>query len=181
MKETRIYLLAGKARTGKDTAADIITKHYEKMGKSVVKFGFADYIKNYAMNVVNWDGSDKTKPRELLQIIGTDIVRNKINENFFINRVCEDIQVYKYFFDVIIISGGRFANELDIPKSKFKNVVIIKMDRPNFKSELSEKESEHITEYSLENYKNYDYLIENTGDEKDLAIKVKQIIEEVEA
>ena len=129
MKETKIFLLAGKARTGKDTVADIITKYYEEKNKSVVKFGFADYIKNYAMKITNWDGKDETKPRELLQVIGTDIVRNKINQDFFINRICEDIMVYKYFFDVIIISGARFPNELDIPKSKFKNVTIIKIER----------------------------------------------------
>ena len=126
MKETKIFLIAGQARSGKDETLKIIKDYYEKQNKLVVRLGYADYIKNYAKKITNWDGTDETKPRELLQIIGTDIVRNQIDKEFFINRICEDIMVYKYFFDVIIISGARFPDELDIPKSKFKNVTIIK-------------------------------------------------------
>jgi len=88
--------------------------------------------------------------------------------------------VYKYFFDVIIISGARFPNELDIPKKVFKNVKIIEIERPNFTNELTDKQNEHITEHALENYSNYDYLIVNDGDRKKLEEKVKSIIEEVE-
>jgi len=180
MKESKIFLIAGKARSGKDTTLQIIKDFYEQNGKSVVKLGFADYIKNYAQKITNWDGKDETKPRDLLQIIGTDIVRNQINKDFFINRICEDIMVYKYFFDVIIISGARFPNELDIPKKVFKNVKIIEIERPNFTNELTEKQKEHITEHALENYNNYDYLIVNDGDINDLEKKVKQMIGEIE-
>lgn len=180
MKNTKIFLLAGKARTGKDTVAGAIIDYYEKKGKKVVRLGFSDYIKGYAMKISGWNGQDETKPRDLLQTIGTDIVREKINKDFFINRLCEDITVYKYFFDVIVISGARFPNELDIPKSKFDNVTIIKMERPGFESNLTEKQKKHITEHALENYYNYDYLIENDGNTDNLILKTKQMLEEVE-
>ena len=180
MKDSKIFLIAGQARTGKDTTLQIIKDYYESKGKSVVKLGFADYIKNYAKKITNWDGKDETKPRDLLQILGTDIVRNQINKDFFINRICEDIMVYKYFFDVIIISGARFENELDVPKKVFKNLKIIKVERPNFTNELTEKQKEHITEHALENYNNYDYLITNDGNIEDLKEKVKQMLEEVD-
>ena len=180
MKETKIYLLAGKARSGKDTVMEIITKYYENQNKSVVNLGFTDYIKNYAMKITNWDGSDETKPRELLQILGTDIVRNKIDEEFFIHRLCEDITVYKYFFDVIIISGARFPNELDIPKKLFKNAKAVKVERPNFTNELTDKEKAHITEHALDNYNDYDFTIINDGSIKDLEKRVTKILEEVE-
>lgn len=179
MKETKIYLLAGKARSGKDTVMEMITKYYEDKKLSVVNLGFTDYIKNYAMKITNWDGSDETKPRELLQVIGTDIVRNQINQDFFINRLCEDIRVYKYFFDVIIISGARFPNELDTPKKLFKNVKVIKVERPNFINELTDKQKKHITEHALDDYNNYDYTIINDGNLEQLEANVKQMIEEV--
>jgi len=179
MKESKIYLLAGQARSGKDTVMNVITKYYENRNMSVVNLGFTDYIKNYAMKITNWNGDDKTKPRELLQILGTDIVRNQINKDFFIKRLCEDITVYKYFFDVIIISGARFPNELEIPKKLFKNVNVIKVERPNFINELTDKEKGHITEHALDNYNNYDYKITNDGTIKDLEEKVIKILEEV--
>jgi len=179
MKDAKIYLIAGQARTGKDTVMKIITKYYENKNKLVVNLGFTDYIKNYAMKITNWDGRDETKPRELLQIIGTDIVRNQINQDFFIDRLCEDIRVYKYFFDVIIISGARFPNELDTPKKLFKNVKVIKVERPNFINELTDKQKKHITEHALDDYNNYDYTIINDGNLEQLEANVKQMIEEV--
>ena len=180
MKDTKIFLLAGKARTGKDTVASEIVKYYENKQKKVVRLGFSDYIKGYAMKISAWNGEDETKPRDLLQQIGTDIVREKINKDFFINRICEDILVYSYFFDVIVISGARFPNELDIPKNKFKNVTIIKMERPNYQNNLTEKQKKHITEHSLEDYQNYDYLLVNNENIEELQNKTKKILEEVE-
>ncbi len=180
MKETKIYLLAGKARTGKDTVANAIIDYYEKRNKKVVRLGFSDYIKNYAMKITKWDGTDENKPRDLLQELGTDLVRNKINKDFFINRICEDIMVYSYYFDAIVISGARFPNELDSPKSKFKNVIVIKMERPNYENNLTEKQKKHITEHALENYQNYDYLLENDSSIENLILKTNKMLEEVE-
>ncbi len=177
--ETKIFLLAGKARSGKDAVGKIIQDYYEKENKKVVKFGFGDYIKWYAMKITDWNGKDTTKPRELLQTLGTDIVRNQIDKDFFIRRICEDIMVYKYYFDVIIITGARFPNELDIPKEKFDDTYIIKMERPNFVNELTDNQKEHSTETALENYKSYDYLIENNEDMEELKHKVTKVLEEI--
>ena len=154
MKDTKIFLLAGKARTGKDTVASEIVKYYENKQKKVVRLGFSDYIKGYAMKISAWNGEDETKPRDLF--------------------------VYSYFFDVIVISGARFPNELDIPKNKFKNVTIIKMERPNYQNNLTEKQKKHITEHSLEDYQNYDYLLVNNENIEELQNKTKKILEEVE-
>ena len=177
---TKIYLLAGKARSGKDTAGNMIRDYYESLGKKVIKIGFSDYIKHYAMQISDWKGSDEDKPRELLQTLGTDIIRNQIDDNFFIDRTCQDILVYKYFFDVIIISDARFPHELDIPKERFSDVYTIEVVRPNYTNELSSNEKKHITETALDNYDKYDYVIENDSDLDDLNKKVIKLIEEVE-
>ena len=79
-----------------------------------------------------------------------------------------------------MISGARFPNELDIPKNKFKNVTIIKMERPNYQNNLTEKQKKHITEHSLEDYQNYDYLLVNNENIEELQNKTKKILEEVE-
>ena len=43
-----------------------------------------------------------------------------------INRIKEDIKVYEYFFDVIIISDARFKSEIENIKNK--NTVVIKIE-----------------------------------------------------
>ena len=177
---TKIYLLAGKARSGKDTVGQMIKEYYESQNKKVIKIGFSDYIKHYAMNISNWDGSEENKPRELLQKLGTDIIRSNIDDDFFINRTCQDILVYKSFFDVIIISDVRFPKEIDITKERFNNVYSIEVLRPNYTNELSEGEKQHITETALDNYDKYDYIISNDKDLDNLKQKIIKLIEEVE-
>ena len=176
----KIFLIAGKARSGKDTAANMIKTYYEKNGKKVLIIGFADHIKNYAKKITGWDGTDETKPRELLQTLGTDIIRKEIDENFFVNRTIDDIKVYKYYFDVIILSDVRFPNELELPKKVFEEVYTIKVERPNFENNLTLEQKKHATETALDNYDNFDYIINNDGDLEKLNNDVLKIIGDVE-
>ena len=65
------------------------------------------YIKFYAEKYFGWDGNDETKPRELLQMLGTEIIRKQIDPKFHVNRLIQDIKVLSYFYDVFIISDVR--------------------------------------------------------------------------
>lgn len=177
-KNPKIIIIAGKARAGKDTVATFIK---EKMNnKKIINLQYSFYIKEYAKKISNWDGSEENKPRELLQKIGTDIVRNKIDKHFFIKKIIDDIKVYSYFFDVITISDARYKDEIDIIKEIYDNAISIGIVRPNFESGLSSTEKMHATEIDLDNYENYDYKIINDGSLLDLEQKVEQILEEVE-
>ena len=46
-----IYIIGGKARSGKDTTASIIKDIYEARGKSVINLQYSKYIKEYAKNI----------------------------------------------------------------------------------------------------------------------------------
>ncbi len=172
----KIILFSGKARHGKDTSAEIIKNVYESKGLKVINLSYGSYIKNYAMMISDWDGSEETKPRTLLQELGTDIIRTKIDPNFFIKRLCDDIRVYSYFFDIITISDARFPDELDTPSSEFDDVVKIKVIRDNYESVLTDKEKKHLTETALDNYDDYDFIIHNDGTIEELKEKVEEIV-----
>lgn len=177
--ETKIIILSGKARSGKDTSGEIIEKFYESIGLKVIKLAYADYIKTYAKHISNWDGSDETKPRELLQNLGTEVIRERIDKLFFINRMIEDIKVYSYFFDVIIISDARIPDEIDKIKDNFSKVISINIIRPGFVNELSSSEKQHITEIGLDDYKNYDIEIVNDSSIEDLNNKICNVLRSV--
>ena len=179
-KEPKIYIVCGKARHGKDTIGEIIENYYNSNNKKIIHLSYGSYIKEYAKKISNWDGNDETKPRELLQELGTEVIRKQIDELFFINRIMDDIKVYSYFFDAVVITDGRFKKEVDIPKTTFKNVVAIHVNRPNFDNGLTLEQKQHLTEIDLDDYKKYDYNIENCGTIGDLEEKVIKIIEEVE-
>ena len=179
-KNTRIFLLAGHARNGKDTTADIIREYYDNKGLKTANDSFAYYMKDYAKRITGWDGSDETKPREFLQQFGTNLVRTHIDNNFFVNRMIEDLKVFDYFYDVITISDGRFPVELDTIRKQRNNVTIIRVERPNFDNGLTDEQKVHPTETALDDYSNYDYVISNDGSIDELKDKVIKILKEVD-
>ena len=139
-KKPKIYILAGKARAGKDTCASYIKDYYENNGKKVAILQYSSYIKEYAKKITGWDGSDDTKPRQLLIDLGSNLIRKKIDNYLFINRMLEDIQVLSYFFDILVISDARLVEELEIPRQKLNNVNIVNIIRPNFDNGLTVSE-----------------------------------------
>ena len=160
-RNPKIYLLSGKARNGKDTIAGYLKEFYEKDGKKVIFSRAGKYIKFYAMEMTDWDGNEDTKPRTLLQELGTDVIRNKLNKSeMFIDRQIDDIEIYSYFYDI------RLPREIDSIKEKFDNVVTIKVERINFETNLSGKEQKHSTETAMDNYIDFDYVIINDTLEK---------------
>jgi len=175
-KNPKIYLISGKARSGKDLVSDIIFNEYQS--KKCKKLSFAYYLKQYVKDITGWDGSDDTKPRDLLQKVGIDLLKNKINNNFLINRICEDIEVYSYFYDIIIITDARLFDEIEIIKNNFKNIITIRVNRSN-DNNLTFEQQNHITEIDLDNYEKFDYIIENTENYNQLVIDTKKILEEV--
>lgn len=158
----KIYLFSAKARHGKDSACTYFKKLLEDNNKKVVHTLYAKYLKQYAKEYFGWDGREETKPRELLQVLGTDIIRKELNKpNFHVNRVCEDIEILSRYFDAFLISDCRFVNEVLVPKEKFGDrVVAIRIIRTNFISDLTPKEQQHESETALDDFKDWDYIIE---------------------
>ena len=173
-KNPKKYILTGKAQSGKNVVAQIIKEYYEKQNKKTVILAYAKYLKDYAKEIINWDGKEETKPRELLQQLGVELIKNKIDENLLINRIKEDIEIYSYFFDVIIISDARFISEIENIKDKNTTVINIK----GLENNLSEKQKQHITETALNNYNQYDYIIENNKTIEKLKKQINKIMEE---
>lgn len=161
-RNPKIYLLSGKARHGKDTAAGFLKKFYEADGKKVIFSRAGKYIKFYAMEMTDWDGSEDTKPRELLQTLGTDVIREKLGKaEMFIERQLDDIEIYSYFYDAIIVPDIRLPREIESVKNKFDNVVTIKINRINFETELTGSQQKHKTEVAMDCYDDFDYVVTN--------------------
>lgn len=178
-KEPKIFVISGKANAGKDTTAELINNYVKIKGLKVINTQFSSYIKMYAKQISGWNGQENSKPRSLLQELGTDIIRKRIDNNFFINRIIGDIKVYSYYFDVITISDARLPEELEAIKSNFKNVFLVNVIRPNFENNLRASEKKHLTEVALDGYNKYDYVIENSGTFEDLNEKLQKMLDEV--
>ena len=144
-----------------------------------IKIAYASYLKMYAKNILNWDGNENNKPREFLQQLGVELIKNNIDSKMLINRIIEDIKVYSYFFDIAIITDARLDKEIISLKKAFRDVISINIERPNLVSELTGTEQAHVTETGLDNFNDYDYVIINDGSLEDLEKKVIEIGETI--
>lgn len=175
----KVYSLSGKAESGKNLACDIIKYYYQNQGIEVCDMLFAKHLKQYAKEYFGWDGSEKTKPRELLQSMGTDIIRDKMNDpNFHARRLVEDINILSNYFDIFLISDCRFPNEVELTKDAFGgNVKQIRIERPNHVSKLTKEQREHKSETALDDYDGWDYKIINDGTLEEFGNKIQKILD----
>ena len=173
----KVFLISGKARHGKDTTGNFLQEAYEEKGFRVCRSQISKYLKVYAKDYFGWDGTEETKPRKLLQELGTDIIREKLNKpRFFVDRTIEDIEILSNFFDVMIITDIRLPLEINAIKEKAQDVVSINVERINFESPLTPNEQKHKIENAMEDFNDYNYkLINDTLDE--LKINAQQIAE----
>ena len=160
-KEFKLFIISGKAKSGKNEVAKIIENYYKK--KKCITISFAYYLKDYVKRITNWDGSEETKPRELLQKLGIELIKNKIDNKLLINRIIEDIEVFSYFYDIIIISDARLIDEIEVVKEKYPNSISIRVSRNNYDNLLNKEEKNHITETNLDDYIGFDYTVINNN------------------
>ena len=158
-KNPKIFIISGKARSGKGDISKIISNYFKD--KKTITISFGHYIKDYAKRVSSWDGNEDNKPRELLQQLGIELIKNKIDNKLFIRRILEDIEIFSYFYDIIIINDARLIDEIETLKEKYKDSISIRVIRNNVSNKLTNEEKKHITETNLDNYTNFDYVVYN--------------------
>ena len=178
-KKPIIILIAGKARSGKSTVCQYFKEAFENMDRKVIVSPYTKYLKKYISDITGKEVTEDNKPRDLLQKISSDLIKERLGyHDFFIRRQIEDINIYSYFADVILIPDVRFPNEIDDIKKSFSNVISIGVIRSDFVSDLTRKQQEDITETALDNYTNYDKIIENTS-HLNLEKEVRKLITEI--
>ena len=176
----KIFIIGGCARSGKSTFGKLLSEELKDYGYKPCVMQITNPLYSYAINYFNYDPNNDIKPREFLQKMGIEIIKEKLGKkNFLLNRLFEDIEILSNFFDTFIITDLRLINEFETIKSKYDDVVSIKMIRNNYDNKLTLEEKEHITEKEIEMYNDFDYIVENTGLD-DLHKRVVEIVREIE-
>ena len=152
----RLFLISGKAGSGKNEVAEIIKEY---LPKTVIS-SLSKYIKLFASEMTSWNyGDEESKPRTFLQTVGDEL--RDIDENFLTKRLLEDIKLYQNYYDNIILSDVRLINEITYFKEQRDlEVITIRINSTKSKRVLSDTEKSHLTETELDNYQ-FDYVIEN--------------------
>ena len=168
----QIITISGKARHGKDTAAEMMRTYLNRYGYSAAIFHYADTLKMCATNYFNWNGEKDEAGRSLLQFIGTDVVR-KNNENAWIEIAEKIINNVLYDCDFIIIPDARFPNEINF----WNGAISVHVERPSFESQLTEEQKAHPSETALNGFM-FNYNIEADALEE-LEESVKTVVKDI--
>ena len=189
--------ISGKMQAGKDTTAlmiawlleysqyhdfDVLTyASYSRFDiPSWVRYSiykFADYLKECVSAITGFPRNsleskfvkdqqlewlNNITVRELMQKFG-EAGRDKIMPDFWIRCTLRNYSPDK----LMIISDVRYQNEVKAIKDL--GGIIIRINRPN------SPKSNHISEIDLDNYDDWDYVIDNSGTLEDLFNKCKDL------
>lgn len=157
----KVILISGKAQNGKDTVADFLHKALVNDSKRVLVTHYADLLKYICTNYFGWDGNKDARGRQMLQYVGTDVIR-KQNPTLWVDFVSMLLKYFHENWEYVIIPDCRFPNEVTTMVDNGFDTVHLRVVRNNFKSPLTEEQQQHPSEIALDNVEP-DYFIYNDG------------------
>ena len=159
-------IISGKSGSGKDMMAQFMKEELAKHNQKALIIHYADAVKWFCRDFLDWDGKKDEVGRTLLQMVGTDIVRAR-HPNFWVGIVVGLIQAFEPYkdFDVAIVPDARFENEVNISLENLKNCVSVRIERttngePWVNPTLTEDQRNHPSETSLDCFA-FDYVVHN--------------------
>lgn len=146
-----IFLLNGKARSGKDTVADYIVS---KTGAK--KLWYAKPLKDFSIKYFNLSEDEcyehKTElSRRILQGVG-EMFRDEIDKNFWVSQTIKQISTFKKEgFEHFVISDCRYRNEIIEMCTSFDNPKLNKI----IESTPEDDWKKYLTDYGYQDKYTY--------------------------
>ncbi len=176
----KIILISGKSASGKDAVAHVLKEQLEERGKTVLVIHFGDPVKWIARDFFNWDGQKGIEGRQLLQDIGTTMMRG-YNPVYWAEIVGQFVAAANKW-DYVLIPDLRFQNEYETICKYNNDVTLVRVERFNedgtkyINPTMTQEQANHISECELDNFA-FDFIIENSGTLKDLQASVKTMLD----
>ena len=179
----KVIMLSGKSGSGKDAVANVMENKFKELGYRTLIIHFADLVKYYAIQYYKWNGEKDEVGRNLLQAIGTGMMRN-YDPDYWAAIVAKFIDAAKNDFDITLIPDWRFINEYENVDDYNREVYTIRVNRYNqdgtsyTNPNMSREQLAHVSETQLDNFA-FNYIIENRGGLEDLEASVDLIVNEL--
>lgn len=165
--------LTGYAGSGKDTVADIIVQDY-----GFVKMAFADPLREmllvlnpmisptvYLRQIVErhgWRWAKQRFPevRRLMQVFGTDVVRNLIMQDFWVKKLEERINQNS----LVVVSDVRFPDEADLLLGRGGVMIRVEREGVNKLNHISEEIDGISCDAVINNDQSFEHLRKTIGE-----------------
>ena len=173
----KIILLSGKARHGKDTAAEFLKEALEADGYSVLIAHFADLLKYICKTFFGWDGVKDDLGRKTLQYVGTDVIREK-QPDYWVDFLLSVLKLFPNEWDYVLIPDCRFPNELEKTRGSGVDTLCLRVERPGFVNGLTPEQQNHPSETAMAGVA-ADLYILNDGSVETLRRKIAELVVEM--
>ncbi len=169
-----IILFAGKAGAGKNFSADKAAFVLDESNITSKQVAFADKVKETAYSLL-WDGVKDERGRRLLQHVGA--VGREYDKDIWVKLCIKEIDSWEGT-GVALITDLRFPNELEKVKEAFPNKVKV-VHIIGRQADLGNN-AKDISEHAMDEFDDYDYVINNNGSEEDLLQEVRAMLSSFE-
>jgi protein-tyrosine phosphatase len=200
-----VILIHGKMRSGKNQFASYVEAELKARGLTVKQDLFAaplkdgckedfkvlsqylnelaDKVKGTELEVLlrvkdeNWYEDKTVITRIILQTYGTEIFRKRVNDDWWIMKMAERIKETETKY--ILVTDTRFKNEISSLSNLLPldvNIAPIKIERTI--DGANTIINEHQSEKDLDDYTEWEYVLENNGTLDDLKETAKQFVED---
>lgn len=172
-----VVLVSGKLQSGKNTFADMcidILKekynvsydYFARLLKERCKEDFkplVEYVNSLNLEELhtvddNWFENKNKLTRILLQIYGTEVFRNRVDQNYWANELVKNVKSSDS--DIIFVTDVRFPSEITALENEKMKVVKVRINRNIDRNDVV---NEHESEKALDDYSSWDYVFENNG------------------
>jgi hypothetical protein len=180
-KDGLILAFGYKRMRGKNTAAEMASRYLKNLGKTVRMDAFAHSLKEMCRVVFGFSdeqlhGDLKGEvdqfwgftPRWALQRAGTEALRKTICDDIWIKTLIRRVQLHEY----ILITDMRFPNEAKA--IKYIGGHLIRCDRD---MKYDPEMDTHISEIALDEFDDWDCILNNNGTREDLEFQVIRYID----
>lgn len=162
----KVICISGKAGHGKDTLAQMMEEALVQSGHRVLIAHYADLVKYVCKTFFGWDGQKDERGRQLLQRVGTDIVREK-SPDYWVNFIASMLNFFGDDWDFCIIPDTRFPNEIEVLQAFGFDVMSIRVIRSGYNSSMTPEQLQHSSETALDDW-SFDVTVSNDYDLKSL-------------
>lgn len=141
---------------------------YNNLMKELVNFKISDH---------NWYEDKTPLTRSILQIMGTEVFRNRVDGQYWVKRLYERAVNVK-MFDVVIVTDARFPNEVDAFTKEYLCHNDVKAHSIRVIRDTGIYDT-HPSETALDDYDCFNYIVENTDTLERLRETAVAVVEDI--
>jgi len=145
----------------------------EMLDPSIIK-SVENIINKLKIKDDDWYNKKTMITRTILQLVGTDIIKKRVDNNWWVNQVKS--RAIASESDVILITDCRFPNEITEMFDENYETIVIRIAR-NINTQ--EQIASHQSETALDDWKVWNYIVENNGTLENLQTSALTIINDL--